>query len=253
MSDNPMTTRIFAACLLGPWCVSLSSCVSPRASVPMVQAPQAVTQSQVQWHKEYVLAAGDQIEVVVRRFADLSRTLTVRPDGAISLPIVNDVPAAGLTTNELGAKLAKLFAPRLVDPEVSVIAVQTRQPMVYVMGDVANVTAVPFRNAPTAMQAIAFAGGLKRSGGAREISIVRLGQDGYLRAIPVSVNIGGQPGPYMALRETPLEADDIIFVPENARSQFARAAEDFINRPLYEANLLLQPYLTFKWVQTLTR
>jgi polysaccharide biosynthesis/export protein len=250
MPDKPMLNRTQMVGLVA-WCFALASCVSPRAANPMIKTPEAVIQSQVQWHKEYMLAPGDQIEVVVRRFADLTKTLTVRPDGAISLPIVNDVAAAGLTASELSAKLTKLLVPRLVNPEVSVIAVQTRQPMIYVVGDVAAVGAVPFRSAPTAMQAIALTGGLKRSSAARSISIVRLGQDGYLRAIPVTAEVGGQPGPYLALSQIPLEPDDIVFVPENTRSQISRALEDFVNKPLFEANLLLQPYLTFKYVQSI--
>jgi polysaccharide export outer membrane protein len=199
-----------------------------------------------------LLAPGDQIEVAVRRFPDLSKTLTVRPDGEISLPIVNDVPAAGSTTAELGEKLTKLMAGRLVNPEVTVIAVQTRQPMIYVFGETNNIAAIPFRNAPTALEALAAAGGLKRTAASRHITIVRLGADGYLRAIPIIVDIGGQPGPYMALRQTLLQPDDIMFVPENARSQISRDIADFVNQPLFEANLLFQPYLTFRYVQQIT-
>lgn len=254
MSGKTMLKRSYSYLIIvSCFTVLLSSCVSPLSKKPAIQVPQAVVQSQTQWHKEYVLAAGDQIEVVVRRFPDLTKTLTVRPDGAISLPIVNDVPAKGLTAAELGVKLTQLLAPRLVNPEVTVIAVQTRQPMVYVIGDTTNVVAVPFRTATNAAQAVALAGGLKRTGATRSISIVRLGQDGYLRAIPLTVEDESQPGTYMALRQTPLEPDDIVFVPENNRSQITRILEDFVNKPLFEANLLLQPYLTFRYVQSITQ
>jgi polysaccharide export outer membrane protein len=252
MSYYSIATRTCITCLALALAALESSCVATKATPNMIQAPPAVIQSQTQWHKEYVLAPGDQVEVVVRRFPDLTKTLTVRPDGFISLPIANDVKAEGSTIAELAEKIRTLMAEQLVKPEVSVIAVQTRQPMVYVVGDVTTESAIPFRNAPTAMQAIALAGGLKRTGAARSIAVVRLGTDGYIRAIPVTATVSGQPGPYMALRQTLLQPDDIVVVPENARSQIARALQDFVNQPLFEANLLFQPYLTFRYVQSVT-
>jgi polysaccharide biosynthesis/export protein len=231
----------------------LSSCVSPHAGKTAIPAAPEIVQSEIRMRKEYVLAPGDQIEVVVRRFPDLSRPITIRPDGAISLPLLNDVPAAGLSMTELDDKLTKLFAPRIVNPEVTVIALQVRPAMVYVLGDVTQASAVPFRSAPTALQAIAYSGGLKRTSSPRAISIIRLGEDGFLRAIPITVDVTGQPGPYMNLRNTPLQADDIVFVPENGRSEVSRFLQDFVNQPLLEGNLLLQPYLTFKYVQAVTK
>ena len=237
-------------CLAGS--VSLASCVSPSAVKPLAFAPPGIVRPEIRLRKEYVLVAGDQIDIVVRRFPEVSKTVTVRPDGAISLPLVDDVAAAGKTIPELGSALTERFSARLVKPEVTVIATQVRQPMVYVVGDVNSVVAVPLRNASTALEAIAYSGGLRRTGASRSISIVRLGEDGYLRTIPVSVTVRGQSGPYIALGQTPLQADDLIFVPENRRSQMTRFLDDFINKPLLEANLLLQPYVSFRFVQAVT-
>jgi len=231
------------------------ACVSPRASKAQVPVAPEVIQSSLRFRKEYVLAAGDQIEVLVRRVPEVSHTVMIRPDGNISLPLLQDVAAAGLTPRELNEKLTKLFSQRLTDPEVTVIPIQVRQSMVYVVGDIAasSGTAVPFHDAPTAAQAIALASGLRRTAAARDVAIIRLSEDGYLRAIRVSSGIGGQPGPFMAMRAALLQPDDIIFVPENGRSQVGRFLEDFVNRPLQGLNGALAIYTNFRLIQFVTK
>ena len=200
---------------------------------------------------DHIREVGDQLEIVVRRVAEVSRTVTIRPDGFISLPIVNEVQAAGSTAPELSAKLTKLLATRLINPEVTVIATQVRQAVVYVAGDVVSPTAVPVRNAANAMQAITLAGGLKRTAAASNITIVRLTPDGVLQAIAVNVDVKGQPGPYMALATTPLVADDIVFVPENKRSEVARFLDDIVNRPLTVVNGIVGTYVNFRLVSAI--
>jgi polysaccharide export outer membrane protein len=149
----------------------------------------------------------------------------------ISLPILQDVKAAGLSPRELAANLTKLFSARLLNPEVAVIPTQVRQPMIYVLGDVKNPLAVPYRGAQTAMQAISLAGGVQRSGSEADVTIIRLAEDGYLKAIPINVTPYGQPGPYLAFATTVLQPDDIVFVPEGGRSQVMRFIDDFLLKP----------------------
>ena len=231
----------------------LTGCEHPRASMPAVPAPPGTVQSALRFRKEYVLASGDQIEVVVRRVPEASRQVTIRPDGKISLPLIEDVAASGRTVSEVHTELTALFSNRLVHPEVNIIPLVVRQPMVYVAGDVTNVVAVPFRDAPTAMQAIALAGGLRRTAGTKDISLIRLSDDGYVRAIPLEVTVKGQPGAYMALRETSLQPDDILFVPENRRSQVMRFIDDFINKPVGGLNSVVSTYVNFKFIELLNK
>ena len=232
----------------------LSACVSPKSVGVAVQMPQQIIQSETRFKKEYVLVAGDQIEVVVRATPEVSRTVIVRPDGNISLPLLDDVMSAGLTTQELDAKITSLLSARLVNPEVTVIGAQVRQSMVYVLGDVNNpATAIPLRNASTAIQAITYAGGLRRSAASRDIAILRLAEEGYLRAIPLTENRRSQISPYLPLRTTLLQADDIIFVPESGRSQFARFLQDFVTQPLLGINAVVGTYLNFKFVEAVSQ
>jgi polysaccharide export outer membrane protein len=237
------------------------SCAATRVKVTQVPVLPEVVQASIRFRKEYVLAPGDQIEVAVRRAPEASRTVFIRPDGLISLPLLQDVPASGLTARELSIRLQGLLGTRLIDPEVNVIPTQVRQPVVYVLGDVNNNVAAPFRDAPTAIQAIALAGGFRRSAAASDVTIIRLSEDGTLRAIPVAAPgrldarpgfaVSGQPAPIIALRSAALQADDIVFVPENGRSQLARFLDDFVNRPLGAFNGVVGTYVNFRLVEIL--
>ena len=228
----------------------LGGCASARPSKVDVPLPEPL-QSQAKFRKEYVFAPDDQIEVVVQRTPEASRALVIRPDGYISLPLLGDVEAAGLTPRELDEKLTTLFAGRLLNPEVTVIALKVRQSVVYVTGEVGNPVAVPLRDAPTAMHAIALASGLRKSAAGRDVTIIRLTPEGHVRAIPVGGGIGGQPGTFMSLRTAALQADDLIFVPESGRSQMARFLDDFVNRPLGSFQGIFSAYVNFRLVEKL--
>jgi polysaccharide export outer membrane protein len=205
-------------------------------------------QSQVRVRKEYVFLPGDQIEVFVRRVPEVSRTVVIRPDGFITLPIAGSVQAAGLTTGDLETKLTELFAKRLVNPEVNVISVQVRQPSVYVVGEVTSPNSFPLRNTATAMQAVIAAGGFRKTAATRSVYIIRVFADGFVRAIPVATPVQGKTGSYLALQSTPLEPDDIVFVPESGRSELARFLDDFVNRPLTGVNGVVGTYVNFRLV-----
>ena len=208
-------------------------------------APHLLETTEV-YKKEYILHAGDQIEVAVRKVPEVSRTVTIRPDGFITLPLFNDIKAGGSTVSELRASLTDIMSKRLVEPEVTVIATVVQPPSIYVFGEVNTPSPIPLRTARTAMEAVAAAGGLRKTASVRDICIIRLSEDGHLQIRMINNDIKGQPGPFFGLHEAVLQADDIIFVPENNRSQFNRTVNDFITQPLYPINQLLSIYLNFK-------
>ncbi|MFN9744544.1 MAG: polysaccharide biosynthesis/export family protein [Betaproteobacteria bacterium] len=151
------------------------------------------------------------------------------PDGNISLPLLQEFKAAGLSPRELAAQLQQALAVRLVKPEVNVIPLSVRQPTVYVLGDAKSPGAYPLRNAVTAAQALALAGGALRSANEDHISIFRLTPEGILEAIPLfrpSSELG--PSPYLQMAATPLKADDITFIPEGGCSAVVRAVNDVL-------------------------
>ena len=204
-------------------------CATVPFSTTEVRAEPEIVRSSVRYQKEYVLFAGDVVEVSVWRNAEVTRTVTIRPDGFISLPLLQEVKAAGLTPKELAESVTKAYSGRLMNPEVTVLPVSVRQPTVYVLGDVRNPGGYPVRTSVTAAQALAAAGGVLRSGGESDIALIRMSEEGFLEAIPVGGRISfSQVGPYLSLASTILRPDDILFVPETGRSQIFRALTDLL-------------------------
>jgi polysaccharide export outer membrane protein len=248
---HPKTTATTRRCVGLGVLLLTHGCAAARApETPMPVEPRIV-QTSSRFKKEYVLIPGDQLEVSVWRVPELDRKVTLRPDGYITLPLVDEVKASGLTPAELDQELTERYSKRLLNPEVTVVAEHVRQPVVYVVGDVRQPAAVPLRDAATALQAVVLAGGLLRSAASRDIAIIRLNEEGYLQAIALTVGLDGQPGPYVALASLPLEADDIIFVPERGRSQIARFLDDFVTRPLLGVSALTSVVVNFRLLEVL--
>jgi polysaccharide biosynthesis/export protein len=235
-------------CALIMVAAGVAGCVHSARDVVMT-APPEVVQSTERYRKEYVLAPGDQLEVVVYRNPELSKTIDVRYDGFISLPLVDDIRAAGMTVPELDELLTDLYSKRLVDPEVTIIVRGAHEPTVYVVGEVGGVKPVPLRQAKTAAQALAESGGVQTSAGKGHVAIVRLDDEGRLVAHLLERPARGQTAFYMALQNTPLQPDDLIVVPESGRSQFVRFVNDFVNTPLSGVNQALAPYFQYKIIK----
>ena len=251
-TQSAITVGFILALALGA-----AGCASTNASAqvdppqpPKPTPPQPVV-SAARFEKEYVLGVDDQIEVVVQRVPEVSRQVVVRSDGRISLPLLDDVEAAGLTFRALDERLTKLFSARLLTPEVTVIAVRVRQPVVYVAGEVNAGAAVPLHDAPTVAQAIVRAGGFRRSANTLQVTVIRLRADGHLEAIAVNAEGEGEAARFVGLRMMPLQADDIIIVPESGRSQFVRFMEDFVNRPLSGLTSILATYVNWMFIREL--
>ena len=241
ITPSPRLLLLLALC----W---MLACTPMHSELAPQQIDAAPFEARGKFRKQYVLVPGDTIEVSVWRVPEVSRTVVVRPDGKISLPTLSGVQAAGSTLEDLEQHLAELFSARLKDPQVTVIATTVRQRMVYVVGDVAHPTSVPLQQVATPMQAVAAAGGFLRSGARDDVSIIRLGEDGVLRAVPVAVAGDAQPDAYLALSSSVLQEDDIIFVPETKRSEAMRFIDDFIARPLSSISALTNVYLSYKVV-----
>src|SRR5690606_24274635 len=92
---------------------------------------------------EYRIGAEDVIEVAVYRAENLSRTLPVRPDGKVTLPLLGDVVAAGKTAGQLGSELQARYGEYLTEPHVAVIVREVNAPRVFVVGQVGHPGAFP--------------------------------------------------------------------------------------------------------------
>jgi polysaccharide biosynthesis/export protein len=122
----------------------------------------------------YIIHAADVLDISVWQQANLSfKGLPVRPDGKISLPLINDVQAAGLTTMQLGDVITKRLTKFVRDPVVTVVVTQVNSQRYYVLGDVAKAGTYPLLPGLTALQALSASGGFTQFANPKKIYILR--------------------------------------------------------------------------------
>jgi polysaccharide biosynthesis/export protein len=125
----------------------------------------------------YVIGAQDVLDINVWKEPDVSRVVPVRPDGKISLPLLNDVQAAGLTPDQLAAKVTEDLKKYVTNPQVTVIVTTINSQRVYILGEVTRPGAFPLLPGMTVLQALSSAGGFTQFAKVKNIFVRRL-QDG---------------------------------------------------------------------------
>jgi polysaccharide biosynthesis/export protein len=121
----------------------------------------------------YIIGPEDLITVYVWKEPELTQTLSVRPDGKISLPLLNDLTASGCTTLELKEKISSGLTKFIAEPNVTVIVQSARSQKASIMGEIAR-PGTYFINGPTnILQLISLAGGFRDFANTTKISIVR--------------------------------------------------------------------------------
>ena len=131
----------------------------------------------VQIPENYVIGQGDVLEVFVWRNEELSRQVTVRPDGKISLPLIQDLQAEGLTVLQLKERITREFKQYVQNPTVTVIISQINSYKINVLGKVASPGVYPITTKTTLLEAISMAGGLTEWAKKRKITVIRSGSD----------------------------------------------------------------------------
>jgi polysaccharide export outer membrane protein len=129
----------------------------------------------------YVIGAEDTLNVNVWKEPDMSGTVPVRPDGKISLPLVGDVQATGLTPMELTAQLTTLLKKYVTDPRVTVTVTNVNSRRVYILGQVGRPGAYPLAPEMTVLQALSTAGGLNQFAAADKIYVLRNDSSGQVK------------------------------------------------------------------------
>jgi polysaccharide export outer membrane protein len=132
----------------------------------------------------YLIGADDVLLVSVWKEPDLTITLPVRPDGNISMPLLNDVPAAGFSPTQLAASITEKLKKYVADPRVTVIVTQINSQKVYVTGEVLHTGAIQLLPNMTVLQALADAG-FTQFANTKGIYVLR-GGNGRQQKIPVN-------------------------------------------------------------------
>lgn len=128
--------------------------------------------------EEYVIGATDALRIVVWRNEELGGEVPVRPDGKISLPLLDDVQAEGLTPTELKEVLTREFAEFVTSPSVTVVVIAMNSRFVSVLGGVNREGRIPLTRNLRVLEAIAHSGGFTTFADKDDIRIVRRRPDG---------------------------------------------------------------------------
>lgn len=161
--------------------------------------------------EDYVIGPRDVLAINVWREPEISRTVPVRPDGRISLPLIGEVSVKGLTPPKLQAKLTKELRAYLSNPEVTVIVQQVNSQKFNIVGEVMRPGSYVLARPMTVLDAIAVAGGFRDFAKAKKIYVLRHLHDGSRIRIPFNYKevIKGK----KSYQNVELEVGDTIVVP----------------------------------------
>lgn len=138
-----------------------------------VQAPAPTPSKAATEDPNYVIGAQDVLDVSVWKEPDFTRTIPVRLDGKISLPLLNDVQASGLTPSQLAAEVTKSLTKFVTSPQVTIIVTQINSKRVYLLGEVARPGAYTMLPDMTVLQALSNAGGFGQYANSKKTYVLR--------------------------------------------------------------------------------
>jgi polysaccharide export outer membrane protein len=122
---------------------------------------------------DYVIGADDVLAIIFWREQDLSSEVAVRPDGKISLPLLNDIQASGLTPEQLRGNITQAANRYVAEPAVTVVVKAINSRKVYITGQVGKPGPYPLSGATTVLQLIAMAGGVQEYAKDERIVVMR--------------------------------------------------------------------------------
>lgn len=121
----------------------------------------------------YVIGGQDVLDISVWKEPEVSRVVPVRPDGKISLPLLNDVQAAGLSPAALAAQITESLKKYVTNPQVTVIVTTINSQRVYLLGEVTRPGAFPMIPGMTVLQAVSSGGGFTQFARTKGIYVLR--------------------------------------------------------------------------------
>ena len=170
--------------------------------------------------ERYRLQPGDVLEVQFRYSPEFNQTVTVQPDGYISLEISGDIKVAGMTVEQTRNAILSRAAKRLRDPMASVILKEFQRPYFVVAGEVAQPGKIEMRERVTAIQAIMLAGGMKESARSSQVVVFRrINSD---TAEVKLLNLKNIRRTSDLENDLTLQAGDMVFVPRDKISKIER-------------------------------
>jgi polysaccharide export outer membrane protein len=131
-----------------------------RVGQEVAPAPQTDEKTSLIVTQDYFLGPEDVLDITVWKNADLSKQVTVRPDGRISLPLIGDITAVGKTAAQLSGDISVKLKEYKENPSVSIVVKEVNSYAMYVLGEVVKPGKYPLKSKTTLLQAITIASGL---------------------------------------------------------------------------------------------
>lgn len=177
---------------------------------------------------EYFLEIGDVLEVDVWKVDDLSRQVTVRPDGRISMPLVGDLEVVGMSLTELRNILTEKFSDYIVDPQVSIALRQFGGRKFIILGEVSNPGVYRYQQQIYLMEAIALAGGIRQFAKIADVMIIR----GDIKKQPkvkiIRANLNNLLKQGMLTENISVMSNDIIYIGKGAIGDANKVIDEVI-------------------------
>ncbi|MCZ6800737.1 MAG: polysaccharide biosynthesis/export family protein [Nitrospirae bacterium] len=166
--------------MLKAMCVGLAICGSAWVGTAWADSGMAGSADRANFivTSDYIIGPQDVLEISVWRNPDLSRQVTVRPDGRISLPLIGDVGAVGRTTGELKTAITEKLKEYKENPTVAIVVQQVNSYFVYVNGAVGSQGRYPLLTKTSLIQQLTLAGGLAPDAVRSRIVVFRMGSAG---------------------------------------------------------------------------
>ena len=209
----------------------------PAYQVPHI--PPGLFQNWIEWEPAYTLVPGDQLDIVVGSAPELSRTLTVGPDGRVVMPMSQPVMAAGRTFAQVQNALMADLAKQLRDPRITVTPRAYAPEQIYVGGQVGQPGTYTVPGRIGALEAILMAGGMRPTAQGRHVAVLRRAPNGGMMLRTVNIR-----GGLLNIREyndtVQLRRGDIVFVPTTTIAEVGQFVQQFRDTLPVDFNLSYQ-------------
>jgi polysaccharide export outer membrane protein len=189
----------------------------PLVARAQVQRPPRLT---TVTEERYRLQPGDVLEVQFRYSPEFNQTVTVQPDGYISLEVGGDLKVAGMTVEETRRIILRKAAERLQDPVATVVLKEFQRPYFVVAGEVAQPGKIEMRERVTAIQAIMLAGGMKEGAKSSQVVVFRKINSDMAEVKLLNLKSIKRTGDLE--NDLTLQPGDMVFVPRDRISKIER-------------------------------
>jgi protein involved in polysaccharide export with SLBB domain len=205
--------------------VCINGCTTEKI---LVDRRDALAKTTDEPSSEYRIQTGDQLDIKFFYNPELNENVVVRPDGKISLQLINEVQAAGQTPTEIGEVITAAYSKELREPKVTVIVRSFKSSQIYVGGEVGRPGLLNINGPISTLQAIINAGGFLETANPEEIIIIRKGPGN--RPILYPVNLGNTLDNDSESIDPQLQSYDIVYVPKSGVARADKFVDQYIRK-----------------------